>query len=64
VRIDIYNVLGQKVKTLIDRREAAGKRSVTWNGKNAKGEDVSSGIYFYRMKAGQFVQSRKMLLLK
>jgi hypothetical protein len=64
VRADICNILGQKVKTLVDGRQAAGPHSAVWDGRNERGEEVSSGIYFYRIVAGELVQSRKMLLLK
>ena len=64
VRIDVYNILGQRVKRLLDQRETAGQKSITWDGKNDRGQEVSSGIYFYRIEAGKFVQSKKMLLLK
>ncbi|HEX9917417.1 MAG TPA: FG-GAP-like repeat-containing protein [candidate division Zixibacteria bacterium] len=64
VKIAIYNILGQKVTTLLDKVEPAGFRRVIWDGKNQNGEIVSSGIYFYRIEAEGFVQSKKMLLLK
>ena len=64
VKIAIYNILGQKVKTLLDRRLTRGHRKVLWDGKNEKGRSVSSGIYFYRMKTEQFVRTKKMLYLK
>jgi hypothetical protein len=64
VQITIYNLLGQKVRNLVDRRISAGHQKISWDGKNDKGEAVSSGIYFYRMEAGKFVQTKRMLLLK
>jgi hypothetical protein len=64
VEIAIYNILGQKVRTLLEGGQAAGRRRVVWDGRNEKGQEVSSGIYFYRIEAGEFVQTRKMLLLK
>ena len=64
VRIDVYNILGQKVRTLVDRKEMAGPKSVTWDGENERGEQVSSGIYFYRLETEESAQTRKMLLLK
>jgi hypothetical protein len=59
VNIEIYNAIGEKVITLYDGVQQAGKHNVNWN---ASG--FASGIYFYRIKAGEFVQTRKMLLLK
>jgi flagellar hook assembly protein FlgD len=64
VKIVIYNILGQKVKTLVDQKEPAGYKRVTWDGKNENGKVVSSGVYFYRIEAEKFVQAKKMLLLK
>ncbi|RMG63591.1 MAG: CHRD domain-containing protein [Calditrichaeota bacterium] len=64
VKLEIYNVLGEKVRTLVNAREAAGRKSVVWDGRNDRGQVVSSGIYIYRLQAGDFVQSRKMMLLK
>jgi hypothetical protein len=62
--LTIYNVLGQKVKTLLDEEKLPGNYTVTWDGKDDKGKDVASGIYFYQLKSGDIKQSRKMLLLK
>jgi len=64
VKIEIYNILGQKVKTLLDRKQSSGNKRIVWDGKNEKGQEVSSGIYFYRVKAGKLVRTKKMLLLK
>lgn len=64
VKIDVYNILGQKVKTLVDQRQAAGHKRVIWDGKSDSGQEISTGIYFYRIKAGDFVQTKKMVLIK
>jgi hypothetical protein len=64
VRLRIYNILGQLVNTLVDENKNAGAHNVVWNGKNNFGVQVSSGIYFYRIEAGNFIQSKKMVLLK
>ncbi len=64
VKIEIYNMLGQKVKTLVNRKEVAGSYSVTWDGKSALGNDVGSGVYVARMVAGDFNRSIKLLKLK
>ncbi|RMF58393.1 MAG: T9SS C-terminal target domain-containing protein, partial [Calditrichaeota bacterium] len=64
VRIDVYNMLGQKVRTLVNKVQAAGNHSVTWDGRNDAGKTVTSGLYLYRIKAGSFVEVKKMLLLK
>ena len=64
VNITIYNVLGQKVRTLVDAARPAGAHRIVWNGKDERGVSVPTGMYFYRMRAGDFVQVRKMLLLQ
>jgi hypothetical protein len=64
VRLTIYNILGQKVATLVDEQQSAGYRTVWWDGKDAKGGEVSSGVYFYRLTAGEFSEVKKMLLVK
>ena len=64
VKVTIHDINGRIVKTLIDDRQAAGKRSVTWNAKNDKGLPVATGLYFYRMESGDFQSTKKMILLK
>ena len=63
-RLAVYNVLGQEVVTLVDRHHAAGAHEIVWNGTDAGGQAVSSGLYFYRLQAGEFDQVRKMVLLR
>ena len=63
-RIDIYNILGQKVVTLVDEYLSAGNKRVEWNGKDATGNDVASGIYLYRMTANDYTETKKMMLMK
>ena len=64
VKIIIYNILGQRVKVLLDDRELAGYKSVIWDGTNQKGKSVASGIYLYRIEAHDFVECKEMLLLR
>ncbi|HTY11184.1 MAG TPA: right-handed parallel beta-helix repeat-containing protein [Bacteroidota bacterium] len=64
VRLTIYSMTGQAVKTLVDENQKAGTYRVVWNGTNNAGAHISSGVYFYRMTAGKFVQVKKLLLLK
>ena len=64
VRMDIYNVRGQLVKTLLNQEMLAGTHSVIWDGKDGQGRSVSSGVYFYRMSLPNKVLTNKMLLLK
>lgn len=59
MRLEVYNVLGQRVATLIDGRVEAGIHTVLWDGSR-----VSSGMYLYRVQAGEFIETKKMMLLK
>jgi hypothetical protein len=59
VTLKLFNILGQEVATLVNEEQKAGYKSVDWDGSN-----VSSGVYFYRMQAGDFMQTRKLVLLK
>jgi len=64
VSINIYNVLGQKVKTLVNTDFDAGYHKETWDGTTQNGMAASSGIYFYKIIAGEFTDTKKMILLK
>ncbi len=64
VELQIYNVRGQLVKTLVNAKQNAGRYTLVWNGTNDAGVPVSSGIYFLTMKAGDFRKVQKMTLLK
>ncbi len=64
VTIEIYNSLGQRIKTLVNRQRAAGYYSAEWNGKNSLGHNAGSGIYFYSIKAGDYRAVKKMILLR
>jgi len=70
VKIRIYNILGQRVRDLVDERQEAGYKAISWDGKDDSGNEVGSGIYFYRIVARtnqaseEFVKRRKMILLK
>ncbi len=64
VTIEVFNIVGQKVKTLIDGQIPAGYHTVSWNGKNELGQPVSSGLYLYKFTSENNFASKKMLLLK
>jgi hypothetical protein len=64
VRITIYNVQGREIKVLVNQYQEAGYKSVRWNATNNYGKPISAGMYFYKIRAGEFTQTRKMLLLK
>jgi hypothetical protein len=63
-RLVIYDVKGVQVRELVDAKQPAGHHMVTWDGRSDAGAPVASGVYFYRLKAGAFVETRKMVLLK
>ncbi len=62
--LKIYNILGQEVRTLVDEIRQPGYYSVTWDGQDDKGQRAASGIYFYRIVAGQYEGTRRMVLVK
>ncbi len=64
VRLNIYNILGRIVTTLVDEDQPAGKYQIIWNGKNNAGGQAATGVYFYRLEADDFRESKKMILLK
>ena len=64
VTFEIYNIKGQKIKTLLNDEIKGGYHSVVWNGNNEQGKKVSSGIYFYRMTAENYSKIRKMIIIK
>jgi len=64
VSLEIYNVLGQKVITLIDRNLPAGYHSTQWNSTDDNGNPVATGIYLYKLTAGEFTETKKMILIK
>jgi hypothetical protein len=64
VTLVVYNVRGQAVCRLVDEVQEAGEHEVVWEGLDGAGRPVASGIYFYQLFAGQFAETRKMLLLK
>jgi hypothetical protein len=64
VTLSIYNVLGQEVVRLVNAEKMPGFYTVRWNGKNELGHNVASGVYLYRIQAGNFNQTHKMMLLK
>ena len=64
ITLKIYNILGETVKTLVDEFKSDGSYTVIWDGKDERGNEVSSGIYFYRLKAGDYSETKKMVLLK
>ncbi|MFQ5585195.1 MAG: FlgD immunoglobulin-like domain containing protein, partial [Calditrichia bacterium] len=64
VSIKVYDLTGREIKTLINEPMQPGRYSVKWDGTNNRGISVAGGVYIYRMVAGDFVQTRKMVLMK
>jgi hypothetical protein len=64
VTIIIYDMLGRQVKTLINQTQDAGYRSIIWDATNDYGKPVSAGIYLYQVQAGEYMEVRKMVLVK
>ena len=64
VRLQIFDMLGKPVRLLVQKKENAGYKSVVWNGKDDFGRPVSGGVYFYRLEAGEFQKTGKMVLVK
>jgi hypothetical protein len=62
--LKIYNILGQKVRTLVDEPKVAGGYEVIWDGKDDKGKNVASGIYFYQLTAEDYKKTKKMVLIR
>jgi len=60
----VYNILGQKVRTLVDEEKLPGNYRVIWDGKDNSGKEIGSGIYFYRLKTKDYTTAKKMVLLR
>lgn len=64
MRLVIYNVLGQQVKALVDATQGRGVHDVVWDGKDALGHQVTSGVYIYQLDAGNSTATGKMVIAK
>jgi flagellar hook assembly protein FlgD len=64
VKLNIYNLLGQKVRILENRVRSKGLHSVIWDGKNNQGKEVASGIYFYQLATDNYKETKKLVLIK
>jgi len=64
VTLSVYNLKGEKVRVLLDRNMTAGQKSIDWNGRSDEEWTVASGVYFYKLKAGEFKKTRKMILMR
>ena len=64
VRLDVVDLLGRTVTTLVDEEKPAGSYHAVWNGKNVSGQPAPSGVYFYRLDSGNYRSIKKMVMLK
>ena len=64
VNITIYDMLGNVVSNLLNANQSSGYKSIQWNATNNKGDPVSAGVYLYKIQAGDFFDTKKMILLK
>lgn len=64
VRLEVFNLLGQKIRTLVNEHQTVGNREVSWDGRNQAGDQVASGVYFYKLNAEDFTQTKKMVLIR
>ena len=64
IKIEIYDMMGKLVKTLVNEFQSPGYRSIKWNGKNFENQKVSSGVYFYSLQSESFSATKKMILLE
>jgi len=64
VRLEIYDLMGRRVRTLVDSERDTGVHEIRWDGRNESGSLMASGLYIYRIRAGKFESSKKMLLVR
>jgi len=64
VKLEIFNILGQKIKTLIEEEKSPGYFTISWDGKNNLGDSMNSGIYFIKLSTDKFGETKKIMLLK
>jgi fibronectin type 3 domain-containing protein len=64
ITLEIFDMLGRRVRTLVNQHQQAGRYSAVWDGRNDNGQTVSSGVFIYQLYAGKFVQSRRMVLVR
>ncbi len=64
VKLEVFDIAGRKIKILLKKKLMAGHHNVKWDGTNEAGQPVASRVYFYQLRSGEFVQTRKMMLLR
>ena len=64
VHLAVYNLIGQEVRLLVDNNRTRGRHQAYWDGKNNVGHPVASGVYIYKLQIADFVESKRMVLMK
>jgi hypothetical protein len=64
ITLTVFNILGHKVKDIVNSYQSAGHKRAIWDGRDAQGRETESGVYFYKLTADNFSMTRKMMLLK
>jgi flagellar hook assembly protein FlgD len=64
VRLEVFNLMGQHIATLLEENRAAGEHELAWDGRSDLGQPVPSGVYLLSIRAGEFTQTRKMVLAR
>ena len=64
VQLNIYDLMGRNINTVVNQNQSAGRHFVTWNAIDFLGNQVSAGVYIYRLQAGNMISTRKMILMK
>jgi flagellar hook assembly protein FlgD len=64
VQLNVYNLKGQLVRTLVNSEQTAGRHNVVFTARDERGNKLSSGLYFYRLRAGDYIKTRKMMLME
>ena len=64
VKLEIFDLMGRRVRKLVNQTQPAGRYAIAWDGRNEQGQQAASGVYFYRLRAGEFVQTKKLTLVK
>jgi hypothetical protein len=63
-KLEVYGILGRKIRTLLDEYQPRGYKKITWDGKDDHGRSVASGVYFYRVQTGELEQTKRMVLIR
>jgi hypothetical protein len=64
VSVKVFDMIGREVVTIVDGQQSAGYHAVEWDGRNSHGQQLSSGVYLYRLRAGSFVETRKLMIVR